>query len=104
MTVWVVHPVKDDLSAALCYGDIRYVNSRYVTADELTADGQIPNGLRSSLFRAARDFGDDDYLLLVGDHLQLVQFASMLSAEVGEFSVLRYDRQAKGYFAVKITT
>lgn len=105
MTVWVVHPVKEDLSSALVFGEIRYINSRYVTADELTPDKQIPDGFWSNLHKASLEFNEDsDYMLIAGDHLQLVQFAALLAEEIGEYSVLRYDRHAQGYYPVKITS
>lgn len=103
MTVWVVHPVKDDLSAALQYGEIKYITEGYVHGDELEQEDKIPKPVAMKLFNAARDFDSfKDYFLIVGDHLQIVQFTANLVAYRGAFRVLRYDRQAQGYFPVFI--
>lgn len=104
MTVWVVHPVKEDLSAALQYGDIQYINGRYVNADELQADGRLPQGFLDNMRRVAEEFKPHkDYLLIAGDHLQLIQMAATLTGIWGRgWHVLRYDRQAKGYYPVKM--
>ena len=105
MTVWAVHPVKEDLSSANVFGEVRYINSRYVTADELTTDKEIPDGFWSNLHKAAQEFDPyNDYMLIAGDHLQLVQFAALLSTELDSYNVLRYDRHAQGYYPVHIVS
>lgn len=107
MTVWVVHPVRDDLSAAQHYGALKYITDGYVYPDQL--DGEyIPDVVMGKLNAAANlSHGfkpKTDYLLIAGDHLQLVQFTAILSvlhARDG-FNVLRYDRDAAGYLPVHI--
>lgn len=103
MTVWVVHPVRESLDAALQYGALRYINGRYVNADELAGDGRLPLGFRDNLYAAAQAFDpEDDYLLIAGDHLQLIQATYELVIRYDQFRVLRYDRIAQGYFPVTI--
>lgn len=104
MTVWMVHPDKKlDLTQALEYGDIEYINSRYIYADELGDDGDLPKNSLNSILKAVDQFDyEQDYLLIAGDHLQLIAMAAMLQERWGFFRVLRYDREAKGYVSVNI--
>lgn len=105
-TVWVVNHVKDDVSRAAKYGDLKYVNLKYVYPDELFVIGNenlIPLDVKNNLKWAAHDFDcANDYLLIAGDHLQLVLFSVMLGRRWPRFRVLRWDRQAEGYVPVTI--
>lgn len=104
MTVYVVHelPPKVDVSSAAVYGDLVYVNHRYIFADELKND-RPPKGFADNVFKAAANFNPKkDYLLIAGDHLQLVMMAAELSGMHDGFYVLRYEREAKGYVPVQI--
>lgn len=102
MTVYLVNPTTDDTSAACQYGEIVVVNKRYVYGDEVE-DGHIPPDHMSALGWAALAFNPKrDYLLLCGDHLQVVVLSAMLARLHGSFRVLRWDRIAKGYFVVKM--
>lgn len=103
MSVYVVHSVPTiDITAALVYGDLRYVNGRYVYADELV-DDQIPEVFMVKIAKAAAEFvPNNDFLLIAGDHLQLIALSSLLAKQHAEYRVLRYDREAKGYFPVLI--
>jgi len=97
VTVFAVNPTDNDISAAAEYGDVHYINTRYVYGDEIN-DQKLPHEVYMMLWRAAKEFDQDtDYLLLIGDHLQMVTFAALVQREHGEFRVLRWDRQAKGY-------
>lgn len=106
MTVWVVHPISWPIDSALQYGSVRYINGRYIHGDELRpADGTLPEGHMSNLEHAASAFSrTGDYLVIAGDHLQLVQMAALLAKRHSEFRVLRYDRIAQGYFPATIGT
>lgn len=113
MTVWAVHEVKDDISPALLFGQIRYINHRYVNGDELeqtmvtSKDGlewgnwTLPAAFDRNLRDAALSFNShEDYLLIAGDHLQLLAFTAILSSWYPAFSVLRYDRRMNEYIPV----
>lgn len=104
MTVWVVHPISWPLDAALQYGAVRYINGRYIHGDELSpVIGKLPIGHMTNMENAADAFSRAaDYLLIAGDHLQLVQMAALLAKRHSEFRVLRYDRIAQGYFPATI--
>ena len=104
MTVWAVHRVKElDISQASKYGEVDYINSRYVYADEIDKT-LLPEKVRSRLERATDQFDPDhDFMLIAGDHLQLVFLSALLANRWGEFKVLRYDREAGGYFPVTIS-
>lgn len=107
MTVWVVHPVKDDLSAALQFGELKYINGGYVHGDELESIPNfgevIPANVLDKMSAAASEYKPTlDYLLIAGDHLQIAQFIALLIRRWEQCTVLRYDRQAKGYFPVEL--
>lgn len=110
MTVYAVNMTKDDTAPALQYGDIVHVNMRYVYGDEVENE-QMPTPVYEALRKAAAEFiPSKDYLLIVGDHLQLVAFAAMLGRRAGmpnpeapyykTFRVLRWDKKAEGYIPV----
>jgi hypothetical protein len=105
MTVLVVHPITDkalDVSGASIYGDFKYVNRRYVYMDELAGMG-LPVDVRNRMLKAVDEFDPEaDYLLIAGDHLQLIAISALLADRWGIFRVLRYDRAAKGYAPVQI--
>ena len=105
MSVFVVHPINDksvDISAALQFGEPYYVGARYVYPDELE-DDCLPVAVLQRILKATDRFDvESDYLLIAGDHLQLVAMSASLAERWGRFRVLRYDRQAKGYIVVNI--
>lgn len=103
MTVWVVHPVKNNLDTLLVYGPIRYVTDRFIYADEIGDDLTVPDYFIINIAKAAIEFKPEtDYMALVGDHLQLVLLAAHLIDAHQSFRLLRYDRIANGYFEVQI--
>lgn len=103
--VWAVSPTADkDVSAAQAFGELRYIGTRYTYGDEIT-DEQLPEETWKRLAHAAEAFDPgNDYLLLVGDHLQLVAFMARLANRWHGygFRVLRWDRKAKGYLVCHI--
>lgn len=104
MAVLAVHPITEkDLSAALIYGEIKYINHRYVFADELDGD-DVPQSFVSKMEKSVDDFDPDhDFLLIAGDHLQLLYMSALLADRWGSYRVLRYDRKAGGYIAIRIS-
>lgn len=104
--IWVVTRMErltQDLSPLLNFGEIRFVNSRFVYGDELDEHDGIPDQLWDPLVEAAEEFDPDkDFLAIAGDHLQVVQMAALLARKGESFRVLRYDRVAEGYFPVLI--
>ena len=111
--VWSVHPTKDDLTAALAYGELVTVTKGYLFGDEVD-DEQLPAGLIAILDAAAERFDfAEDFLLINGDQLQFATFVTMLARRRWEalhqsdtfippIRMLRWDRQALGYFVVKL--
>lgn len=103
MTVWAVNLNKDDTSAALQYGDIRHINMRYVYGDEIV-DEHVPKQVMTEIQFAAAEFDPAyDYVLIIGDHLQLVAFVAEIGRQKGRdvpIHVLRYDKKAQGYIPV----
>lgn len=100
--VYVAHPVpQNDLSPAENFGELTYVTHRYVYGDEVRDDGVIPTSHNTRLVEAVRKFRpDEDYLLIAGDHLQVVLLSAYLARTYKRFRVLRYDREAQGYIPV----
>lgn len=103
MTVYAVHSLKElDVTPAQVYGEISYINPRYIYADEVV-DHEIPPAFMSRMERVVDRFDpEEDFLLIGGDHLQLIAMSALLSARWEGFSVLRYDREAKGYLRFDI--
>ena len=107
MSVFVVHPINDkgvDISAAKVYGELSFINPRYIYIDELS-DGDLPTDYRSKMMKVVDQWDpEEDYLLIAGDHLQIIAMSALLAARWGVFMALRYDRQAKGYAVANIET
>src|SRR5262245_43929251 len=105
--VYVVTPVPDsyDLTSARQYGTIRHINSRYIYGDELNGE-TIPLAFHRSLLRAAEEFNPAADFLLMGpvDHIQQAVFTAMLGATHERFRALRWDRLAKGYLPIMVST
>lgn len=100
-TVWVVHPVRVMIDSARQWGTFRYINRRYVYPDELSPEGRLPPDFKGPLDKASREFlPSQDWLLVVGDQLQLLYLTSRLARLHPEFKILRFDRFADGYLPV----
>lgn len=96
--VFLTNPVDLNLAPATQYGKILTVNTNYVFSDDLWPNDEIPMAYRTRLSLAANNFRPkDDYLLLAGDHLQVVHLAALIQKHHGRFRVLRWDRIAGGY-------
>ncbi len=107
MTVYVVHPVRDNIAPALRFGDFKFITGGYVYGDLLEPHGQndwvLPSTFQGSFEYVAHQFQPDaDYLLVVGDHLQLLAFTMMLGQLHSSFMVLRYDRKLDDYIPVRL--
>lgn len=114
MTVFVVHPVRDDISKALRFGSFAFITGGYVYGDLLELDPgeswstiqdwRLPASFRDSLRHAAIHAFNPaaDYLLIAGDHLQLLAFTAYLSCNYESFMVLRYDRKLDDYIPVRL--
>lgn len=106
MTVWVVHEVRDDLSPAASFGQLRYINHRYINGDELEQSGSdwtltLPAAFDRHIRDAALEFkASTDYLLIAGDHLQLLAFMAALLVWNNSVCVLRYDRRLNEYIPI----
>lgn len=102
MTVFAVNMGDKfhDVTAALQYGDIRYINTRYVYGDEIV-NQHLPAANMVTMVQAAEDFNPArDYVLLIGDWLQLAQFMMLLGRRHENVRVLRWDKKAEGYLQV----
>ena len=104
-TVWCVHPVGINISAACRWGRIHYVNEQYVYEDELqSTGGALPSQVIERLNCAANEFDPaHDYMLIAGDHLQIVQFVLLLAEKRKAPRVLRWDRQSDGYYSAQLS-
>ncbi len=111
MTVFVVHPLNNgvNIEDAKRFGEIEFINQRYAYPDETTEDGQLPVMFRRALDDVALRFSfNTDYLLIAGDHLQLIalsaRLGSLQDAYTIGFQVLRWVRDANAYMPVRIHT
>lgn len=104
MTVYVVHSTRDPISDSFRFGEPYFINHDYIYNDQIMeSEGEIPPKMLEAMERCADRFKPDkDYLLIVGDHLQIIAFSAMLSRRYDYFSVLRWDRIDKYYFPVRI--
>lgn len=105
MAVYIVSKINItfDISSAREYGEFKFVNERFVYGDELNGD-KLPASVVINTHNVLRKFNPDiDYLMIIGDHLQLLLAAVFLTKEFGKFRVLRWDRMAKGYFPVELS-
>lgn len=102
--VYVVTPMQSqDLSPLRNFGKLRFVNHKFAYADELNRDLSLPEALWSPLDLAAQEFDPErDYVAIAGDHLQVVQLVALIAQRGEPFKVLRWDRQAGGYFPVLV--
>src|SRR5688572_17978237 len=100
--VFAVHSVaQQDLTPAENSGKLVYINRRYVYSDEIQEG--LPSAHMDRLIEAVRGFKPSrDYLLIAGDHLQIVAMAALLARAYKQFKVLRYDRELGGYVPVLI--
>lgn len=103
--VWLIHPVPDlNINDAKRFGELRCVapEGRYLFGDQVD-DLAIPDFMRQELQACAEVFDpDNDFLLLAGDHAQLIILGAMLTARHGKFTMLRFDRLQRGYFPIKV--
>lgn len=108
MTVFIPHSTKDDISAARQFGEIAYVNQYYIHGDELERHDDrnfIPRGYRANMQRVLVEFRpEEDYVLMVGDHLQLLALVCAVCSKFGYVTVLRWDRQIQGYIPVTLSS
>lgn len=106
MTVFVVHGVRDDISPARKFGPLLLVNHAYIHGDELEREGDdnvVPSWCIARINTAASMFDPvNDFLLIAGDHLQLLAMTAILTVRFGTFMVLRYDRQLNDYIPVRL--
>lgn len=101
MTVYVAQGTDNDkIADARRFGDLEFVNFSYVYADQVE-DELLPPTYVYHMRKAAERFNpDEDYLLIFGDHLQLIAFTAELARRYTHFRVLRWDRVNNLYFPV----
>ena len=111
MTVYLAHELespklRDSIRPAAKFGEIRCANRFYIHGDELEqvgTDNFIPSGYRVNMERVASEFNpDQDFLLIVGDHLQVLALACILVTRHGYVTVLRWDRLMGEYIPVRL--
>jgi len=106
VTVFAVHEIKYDVAPARKFGDIQYVNKFYIHGDELEnvdGDNYVPRGWQANLERCVGRFNpDEDYLLIIGDDLQLLALTGMLLQRHAFVRVLRWDRQLREYIPIRL--
>lgn len=104
MTVWAVHPTGHRTANISEFGTVVYINDRYIYADELNNDGELPISFQRNLVTASHSFRfDRDYVLIDGDHLQLVALSALLGFRLQRFRVLRWDRTVNAYVPATVS-
>lgn len=114
MTVFVVHAIRqEDITPANKWGAFRFINGGYVYGDELwpvltaavdsAPQWTIPPSYFSNMNKAAKDYDPErDYVLIGGDHLQLVALIGLIASYHSTLQVLRYDKKISDYIPVRI--
>jgi len=99
--VWAVHPCDNtDIGPASNWGNLRFINSGYANPSDVINNG-LSQEIMENLIAAAQDFNPaKDFLLIAGDHLQLMQMSFLLAERNKPYTVLRWDRHANGYYPV----
>lgn len=101
--IYMVHPTKhDDITPALRFGEPRYVNTGYLYPDEIEVE-DLPPKVTQNMEACADAFRpEQDFLVILGDHLQLIAFSAMLAVRHPWFRVLRYDRIESAYWPIRV--
>jgi hypothetical protein len=98
MTVYVTQEnPRVNIVSALQWGDLEPLTSPF---DQIHLDpGRVVASIRGKL----RGFGDDDWLLAMGDPA-IIGIAFAIAAEVnrGRVNLLKWDKTEKSYYPVKI--
>lgn len=105
-TVYVVNRAirENNISDLNRYGDVKFVNYKYVYPDEITNDGKLPGEHLQNITNCVDQFRpDQDYLAIIGDHLQLMAMTALLATKFEKFKVLRFDRVEKQYYSVYLS-
>lgn len=99
--VWVVHPCDNtDIAPALNWGRFEFINAGYANPNDVVNNG-LSQEIMKNLISAAQHFDNrKDFLLIAGDHLQLMQMSFLLAERNKPYTVLRWDRHANGYYPV----
>lgn len=113
MTILVVHPIRqEDTSPARKWGEFKYINDRYTYGDELwpiltaavdsAPQWTLPPVVSSRIAAAAKAYDPDrDYVLIGGDHLQLMFLVVQITHYHGQLKVLRFDKKIADYIPVR---
>lgn len=95
----VQEDTKKNLLPALDFGDLEHI------LDALDQVGLNPDPWVRKISRALSDFTVDDFILAVGDPVAIGVACAVASERTGGcFKVLKWDRQERRYFPVKIDT
>lgn len=107
VTVFAAHPLNKagvNIADAERFGQIEYVNQRYIYGDEITNNHQLPHAFVDAMCKAMKRFKPtEDYLLMAGDHVQIMTMCAILGIAHSSFSILRWDNGAQAYMPVLIT-
>ena len=94
--VFVVQRTEHNFVPATNYGDIEFV--ALANYPKFGSSRTHVDYMKNAL----RDFTADDYLLPVGDPLNIGVAMAILSQKVGAFTVLKWDNTASKYVPVNI--
>lgn len=93
----VQEDTKKNLLPALQYGDIEHI------LDALDQVGLNPDPWVKKITRVLRDFTNEDFILCIGDPAAIgIACAVASQCTGGNFKILKWDRQERTYFPVKI--
>lgn len=96
---------KRDYSAARKFGELVLVNDKFLQPDGVDDNDFMFGQLFYNIEQAARQFDPvRDYLLPVGDVVQVIQFVALVATKgIGcPIRVLRYDQEERDYYVVAL--
>lgn len=109
-TVWIVNDGRSinfrniDLTDARAFGQIKMIGNSFVFPDQVGPGDTMQPEILEPLRAAVEEFNPEtDYLLPIGDIVQVVQLAVLLVQRYNApIRTLRWDKQASTYYVVAV--
>lgn len=94
-----------DYATARRFGELVLVNDKFLLADGINDEGHMIGQIFYNIEQAAKAFNPfTDYLLPVGDVVQVLQFVALVATKgiSTPIRVLRWDKEEHDYYVVSL--